>query len=286
MPERIGAQTIGFANGPTILGYAAVGGKKEGEGPLGKYFDAIFEDAHLGCDTWEKAESEMQRMAVGSLLGRSKLKDGDIAALFSGDLLNQCTGSAYGLLSYNIPFFGLYGACSTAAEGLCLGSLYAATVGGRVISAVSSHYCSAERQFRYPMEYGGQRPPTAQWTVTGAAAFLLSDRGESYYPRDVENEYLPRITEVMPGISVDRGITDANNMGAAMAPAAADTLLRYFKASGWELRDFDLIVTGDLGYEGGDGGGEVIATGTPEEVAQNKNSFTGEFLKGLLEKDK
>lgn len=234
-----------------IAGASTVVGHEEFAGPLGKYFDFHDpKDDTFGMDTWEKAESEMQRMAVGSLLGRSKLKDGDIAALFSGDLLNQCTGSAYGLLSYNIPFFGLYGACSTAAEGLCLGSLYAATVGGRVISAVSSHYCSAERQFRYPMEYGGQRPPTAQWTVTGAAAFLLSDRGESYYPRDVENEYLPRITEVMPGISVDRGITDANNMGAAMAPAALDTLLRYFSESDLSPDNFDRIVTGDLGAEG------------------------------------
>jgi stage V sporulation protein AD len=123
-------------------------------------------------------------------------------------------------------------------------------VGGRVISAVSSHYCSAERQFRYPMEYGGQRPPTAQWTVTGAAAFLLSDLRESYYPRNVQNECLPRITEILPGISVDRGISDAGNMGAAMAPAALDTLLRYFSESNLSPDSFDLIVTGDLGEEG------------------------------------
>ena len=231
-----------------IAGASTVVGHEEFAGPLGEYFDFHDpKDDTFGMDTWEKAESEMQRMAVGSLLGRAKLKDGDIAAVFSGDLLNQCTGSGYGLLSYNIPFFGLYGACSTAAEGLCLGSLYAATVGGRVISAVSSHYCSAERQFRYPMEYGGQRPPTAQWTVTGAAAFLLSDQRESYYPRNVQKEHLPRITEVLPGISVDRGISDANNMGAAMAPAALDTLMRYFSESGLSPEAFDLIVTGDLG---------------------------------------
>ena len=234
-----------------IAGASTVVGHEEFEGPLGEYFDFHDpKDDTFGMDTWEKAESEMQRMAVGSLLGRAKLKDGDVAAVFSGDLLNQCTGSGYGLLSYNIPFFGLYGACSTAAEGLCLGSLYAATVGGRVISAVSSHYCSAERQFRYPMEYGGQRPPTAQWTVTGAAAFLLSDLRESYYPQNMQNERLPRITEVLPGISVDRGISDANNMGAAMAPAALDTLMRYFSESNLSPDAFDLIVTGDLGEEG------------------------------------
>lgn len=234
-----------------IAGASTVVGHEEFEGPLGEYFDfhAPADDT-FGMDTWEKAESEMQRMAVGSLLGRAKLKDRDIAAIFSGDLLNQCTSSGYGLLSFDIPFFGLYGACSTAAEGLCLGSLYAATVGGRVISAASSHYCSAERQFRYPMEYGGQRPPTAQWTVTGAAAFLLSDQRESYYPKSVPEEFLPCITEVLPGISVDRGIKDANNMGAAMAPAALDTLTRYFSGSPLSPDHFDMIVTGDLGEEG------------------------------------
>lgn len=225
-----------------ITDAATVVGHEEFAGPLGQYFDLHDpKKDDFGMDTWEKAESEMQRLAVNTLLGRCHLQSGDIAAVFAGDLLNQCTGSGYGLLSFGIPFFGLYGACSTAAEGLALGSLLCGAYGGRVVTVSSSHFCSAERQFRFPMEYGGQRPPTSQWTVTGAAAFLLSDAGA---------EGSPRIAEVLPGITVDRGITDANNMGAAMAPAAADTIVRYLRESGRAPDSFDRILTGDLGREG------------------------------------
>ena len=225
-----------------IADAATVVGHEEFAGPLGQYFDLHDpKKDDFGMDTWEKAESEMQRLAVNTLLGRSHLQSGDISAVFAGDLLNQCTGSGYGLLSFGIPFFGLYGACSTAAEGLALGSLLCGAYGGRVVTVSSSHFCSAERQFRFPMEYGGQRPPTSQWTVTGAAAFLLT--GDA--PPDT-----PRIAEVLPGITVDRGITDANNMGAAMAPAAADTIVRYLRESGRSPDSFDRILTGDLGREG------------------------------------
>ena len=224
---------------------AAVVGHEEAKGPLGDAFDLHDpKDDTFGKDTWEKAESEMQRLAVNTLLAKRGLTPEEIDWLFAGDLLNQCTASGYGLLSFDIPYMGLYGACSTAAEGLLLGTLTVGAYGGRAVTSASSHNCSAERQFRFPMEYGSQRPPTAQWTVTGAGAFFLTGR------REETEEGAPRIAEVMPGIAVDRGITDANNMGAAMAPAALSTLLRYFSESGRRPDSFDGIFTGDLGAEG------------------------------------
>jgi len=225
---------------PSVLASAAVVGKKEFDGPLGADFDLHAEDDRFGMDTWEKAESEMQRLAFGLMLKKCGMREEQIGAIFAGDLLNQCTGSSYGLLDFRVPYFGLYGACSTMAESMMLSSLL---VGYGVLSSAaavcSSHFCSAERQFRFPIEYGGQRPPTAQWTVTGAGAMLLSRGGEG-----------PYVTEVLPGISVHRGVTDANNMGAAMAPAAVDTLARYFSVSGAVPQDFDAILTGDLGAVG------------------------------------
>lgn len=182
----------------------------------------------------------MQRLALGFALSKNKLGDNDFDAMFAGDLINQCTSSIYGLIDYNIPYFGIYGACSTVAEGLVLAAM---TVGydiyKRIAVITSSHNCSAERQFRFPLEYGGQRSPTSQWTVTASGAFIVE-----------KNRKPPYITEVMPGIVIDKGISDASNMGAAMAPAAADTLLRYFKHTGHKPSDFDMIFTGDLGYEG------------------------------------
>ena len=234
------SDVISFKNAPVILSRATVVGKKEFEGPIGSLFDRHDDTDTFGKNTWEQSESEMQRLALELSIQKANLKNTDIGAVFAGDLINQCTGSAYGLISFGIPYFGLYGACSTAAEGLILASL-ALNAGAFDLVAVvtSSHNCSAERQFRYPIEYGGQRTPTAQWTVTGSAAFLLgSDRGAAY------------ITEALPGRSIDLGIDDAANMGAAMAPAAVDTLTRYFKATGKKPSDFDMIVTGDLGYEG------------------------------------
>ena len=228
-----------------IADAATVVGHEEAAGPLGEYFDLHDpKNDTFGQNTWEKAESEMQRLAVNTLLGRAGMEDKAVKALFAGDLLNQCTGSGYGLLSFGIPYFGLYGACSTAAEGLALGALTCGAYGGPIVTVSSSHNCSAERQFRFPMEYGGQRPPSAQWTVTGTAAFLLTD------DQGTIGEGAPRVAEVLPGITVDRGITDANNMGAAMAPAALDTLVRYFTESGRDPASFDGIFTGDLGAEG------------------------------------
>lgn len=231
-----------------ILSAGSVTGQKEKRGPLGRCFDLSGDD-RFGKDSWEKAESEMQRLAVGIAMRKISFRTDEMDALFAGDLINQCTSSSYGLLSYRIPFLGLFGACSTCAEGLLMASVSLGSGGfDRVIAVTSSHYCSAERQFRFPLEYGGQRPPTAQWTVTGAGAFVLSAAVRDSVRCTVP--FLPEIAEVLPGCIVDRGINDANNMGAAMAPAAADTLERYFRGTGASPEQFDLIVTGDLGREG------------------------------------
>lgn len=234
---------IELENTPCIAFAASVGGSREYEGPLGGLLDAHDEDNSFGQPTWEKSEAEMQRQALNLALAKGKLQPDSLDALFAGDLINQCTSSAYGLLSFDVPYIGLYGACSTAAEGIAMAAM---TVNAgyfkRAAAVTSSHNGSAERQFRYPLEYGGQRSPTAQWTVTGSAAFII-EGGE----RGLYGAFL---REVMFGRTLDRGINDAGNMGAAMAPAAADTLLRYFKASKLRPENFDLIVTGDLGSEG------------------------------------
>ena len=226
--------------GVSIRTAASVVGKYEFEGPLGDCFDLHDSTDQFGMKTWEKAESEMQRLCLNTALSKASLSEREVEAMFAGDLLNQCVGSSYGLLDFDIPYFGLYGACSTAAESLMLASAMLSAGFYKTCAAVtSSHYCSAERQYRTPIEYGSQRSPTAQWTVTGAGAFLLGGGGKI------------RVAEGLPGIVVEKGINDASNMGAAMAPAAADTLLRYFHACGRSPEEFDLIVTGDLGFEGG-----------------------------------
>ena len=216
-------------------------GKKEFEGPLGEKFDMHDEDDRFGKNTWEKAESEMQRLALNIALKKAGLTFEDIGALFAGDLLNQCVGSSYGLLGCMIPYFGIYGACSTAGEGIMLASVMAThKIFDRVAAVTSSHNCSAERQFRTPIEYGGQRTPTSQWTVTGSGAFIIGNSQAGKV----------KIKAGMPGRVIDKGINDANNMGAAMAPAICDTFLRFFNESGTTPNDYDLILTGDLGHEG------------------------------------
>ena len=228
-----------------ILAAASVVGDKEMEGPLGKKFDLCNETDRFGAKSWESAESEMQRMALNVALAKAHLRDADLGALFAGDLLNQCVGSAYGLMSFDIPYFGLYGACSTCAEGLMLASTMVSNdVFERCAAVTSSHNCAAERQYRTPVEYGGQRAPTAQWTVTGSGAFIVAKAAPDHKGA--------LIRRAMPGIVRERGINDANNMGAAMAPAAEDTLTRFFRATETQPTDYDLIVTGDLGFEGGD----------------------------------
>lgn len=227
-------------NNAAIVASASVVGKSEYEGPLGEYFDLHDCSDKFGMKTWELAESEMQRLAFNTALAKLSLSEQSVGALFAGDLLNQCVSSSYGLLDFDIPYFGLYGACSTAVEGIMLAS---ATVNagyfGTAAAITSSHYCSAERQYRTPIEYGAQRSPTAQWTVTGAGAFMICPEGRV------------RVVEGLPGIVIEKGISDASNMGAAMAPATADTILRYFRESTLTPDDLDMIVTGDLGHEGG-----------------------------------
>ena len=216
-------------------------GKKEFEGPLGERFDMHDTDDRFGKNTWEKAESEMQRLALNIALKKAGLTVEDIDAIFAGDLLNQCAGSSYGLLGCMIPYFGIYGACSTAGEGIMLASIMATHgIFERVAAVTSSHNCSAERQFRTPIEYGGQRTPTSQWTVTGSGAFIIGDATAGKV----------KIKAGMPGRVIDKGVSDANNMGAAMAPAICDTFFRYFKESNTSPDEYDLIITGDLGYEG------------------------------------
>lgn len=225
----------------TFVSAAGIVGSREHEGPLGERFDEYSDDDRFEQDTWEKAESEMQRRAFSIAMKRGEVREDGIDALFAGDLLNQCVGSAYGLSEFDIPYFGLYGACSTCAEGLILAaSLTSAGYCRHAGAVTSSHYCAAERQYRTPLEYGAQRAQTAQRTVTGAGAFIVGRGGDV------------KIKEALGGVVIDKGVNDTSNMGAAMAPAALSTLVRYFSESGRMPSDFDLIVTGDLGYEGGE----------------------------------
>ena len=237
---KIGRQTIAFPTPPVLIGHAAVAGKKEGEGPLGNSFDQLNSDSYWGEGTWEKAESMMQRTAFALATDKAGIPPSAVEFLFAGDLLNQCIGSTFGHRDSDIPFFGLFGACSTMGEALALAAMTVAGGFAQVVAAVtSSHFCTAERQFRFPLEYGGQRTPTSQWTVSGAGASILAATGSG-----------PSVTHVTPGKIVDAGIKDPNNMGAAMAPAAYATIRQHFEDTGRRPVDYDLIVTGDLGALG------------------------------------
>lgn len=240
MATRQGGYTLLLQSTPTVWAAAAVGGKKEGLGPLGSCFDHTSTDNSFGQKSWEAAESWMQHKALELALAKGRLAAGDLNCIFAGDLLNQCTGTTFGLRELGLPFVGVYGACSTMAESLGLAALFVEGGFARHAAAVtSSHFCSAERQFRFPLEYGGQRPPSAQWTATAAGAAIV---GPGSHP--------PYLRAVTFGRMVDLGICDANNMGAAMAPAAADTLCRFFADTGTRPDHFDLIATGDLGEIG------------------------------------
>ena len=230
-------ETLVLKNAPAVSAFASVVGQKEADGPLGRRFDAVEPDARAGQDSWEKAESAMLRRAIDMAAERA---GGAPGCVLAGDLLNQCAGSAYAVRGVAAPFFGLYGACSTMAESLGLAALL--VDGGYFESAAAatgSHFCSAERQFRYPLEYGGVRTPTAQWTVTGAGCMVLSREGAG-----------PYVTRFTPGRIVDAGIKDMANMGAAMAPAAYDTLKRHFEQTGRAPGYYDVVLTGDLGRLG------------------------------------
>lgn len=238
--HNAGNGTVIFDKKPSILSYAAVVGEKEGDGPYGSCFDEVETDAYFGQETWEKAESENLRRSVAQTLKKGKFKAQDIDFAISGDLLNQCISSGYALRSLQIPFFGVYGACSTMAESLALGSII---IGGgaaqRILCATSSNFCSAEKQFRTPLEYGGQRTPNAQWTVTGSGSVVVGAEGSG-----------PFVEAVTCGRIVDLGVTDIGNMGAAMAPAFVDTVQRHLAALGRDISYYDLILSGDLGLIG------------------------------------
>lgn len=235
-----------FDRAVRVVSAAAVGGKKEKEGPLGDFLDIYCEDEKLSEKTWENAESEMCRIALNTALSKANLTEKSVDYLIAGDLMNQCTGAAYGLLDFDIPYFGLYGACSTFAEAIILGSVLVSSGQANCVAVVvSSHFCTAERQYRFPLEYGSFSESTAQNTVTGAGAILLAK--SDFVCEATTNVF---VTEALPGIVCDRGIKDAANMGAAMSTAAADTILRYFETSGCDFHQFDRILTGDLGKEG------------------------------------
>lgn len=236
MIRRIGGHTIGFEEMPSITGYASVVGKRESEGPLGKGFDKVIYDSYDGQDTYEQAESRFQYEAVGKVLEKAGIRANEIDYIFAGDLLNQCTGSSFGLIDYDIPYLGQYGACSTMAQGLIMASVFVESGAASAAACVtSSHFCSAERQYRFPMEYGGVRTPTAQWTVTGSGCCILKNAKKG-----------PCISRATVGRIASLGVKDANNMGTAMAPAAAQTLKDYFDDTSTKPNDYDLILTGDL----------------------------------------
>ena len=239
--KKLGAQTIAFAAPPSIAGHANVVGKKEGDGPLAGSFDLINQDDSFGEKSWEKAESAMQKLALSAALDKAKQSVSVLDYIFAGDLLNQCIGSGFAMRGQDAPFLGLYGACSTMAESLCMASaMLDGGFGEWAAALTSSHFCSAERQYRTPLEYGGQRTPTAQWTATAAGACLVRGSGAAGVP----------VLSATIGRVCDAGVKDINNMGAAMAPAAAQTLLHYFADTGTTQQDFDAIFTGDLGEVG------------------------------------
>lgn len=238
--KKIGQQTFRFANPPVIIGTGTIVGDMEGKGPYGNEFDWVIEDSLFGQKSWEKAEQRLLLEAIKLALKQANLQPGDIDFLLAGDLLNQLISSNYTARDLGIPFLGLYGACSTMAESLALGAML--IDGGfayRVAVAVSSHHDSAERQYRFPTELGVQRLPSSQWTTTGSGAAIVCQEGAG-----------PRITEVTVGKVIDRGSTDINDMGSAMAPAAAATLEQHLQDTGRQPEEYDLILTGDLGRIG------------------------------------
>lgn len=237
--EKVGKQTIKFNNPPTILDCASIVGPKEAQGPLSKYFDQTLDDEFWGEKTWEKAESKIIKETVNTVISKSGIPSSEIDCVFAGDLLNQCISTSFGLRELSIPFFGVFGACSTFVESLSLAAICAESFANNVLCATSSHFCSAEKQFRFPLELGNQRPQTSQWTVTGAGSAIVSKNGSG-----------PYITHITPGKIVDMGIKDGNNMGAAMAPSFSDTLIAHFLDTGRTPSYYDAIISGDLGYVG------------------------------------
>ena len=237
--KRIGQRTLEFSAPPTVLGHAAIGGKQEAQGPLGQDFDQTFQDTSLQMESWEKAEAQLQKEAVALAIEKSGMTAQQMDMIFAGDLLNQCISSTFGLLDFQIPFLGQYGACSTMAQTLFMASVMVESgAAERAVAVTSSHFCSAERQFRTPLEYGSQRTPTAQWTATASGCLVIGKGGKI------------QIRHGLAGKIVDLGVKDPANMGAAMAPAAADSIYQYLQDTGTKPEEYDGIFTGDLGLVG------------------------------------
>lgn len=274
--KKIGSQTVVFEGRPYLIGRGNIGGKKEGEGPLASCFDVILEDDMYGEKTWEKAECKMLQTAMERAMKRAQLKKENIDIMLSGDLINQIMTSSFAARDLHIPFLGLYGACSTMTESLVIGSML--IDGGfaqNILASASSHFCTAERQFRMPVEHGNQRPMSAQWTATAAGAVVLSEKPFSI----AEDMRVIRATEATVGKVIDAGIKDANQMGAAMAPAAVDTLLNHLQDTGRDIDYYDLVITGDLGFIGKDIMTDLlIDAGLPEEKVRSHYDDCGTML--------
>lgn len=258
MSQKLGKASIKPEQAVYILNSGSVVGTKEGQGPLGLLFDSVGEDDMFGCETWEEAESSLQKDAVYLALTKSGLKPEDVSFAFAGDLLGQSIATSFGITTYQIPLFGLYGACSTCGESLTLGTMsIAGGFADRVVCVTSSHFASAEKEFRFPLEYGNQRPLSASWTVTGSGAFVLGNEEalQDYLKSDMSvktsvRRARARITGMTVGKIVDYGLKDSMNMGACMAPAAASTLEQHFIDFKSQPDDYDKIITGDLGKVG------------------------------------
>ena len=256
MAER--KQTLIFRNRPFVVSAYSIGGKKEGQGPMRKWFDDCLQEDTYGEQTWEKAESKMLKTAMTEVMRRAGKGSEEVGAMLSGDLLNQLMSSSFMARDMHIPFLGMYGACSTMTESLMLGSvLVDGSYSDNVIIGASSHYCTAERQFRMPLEHGNQRPPSAQWTATAAGAMMLSSQHMDTKHESDENGDIRELKQVRVecgtiGKVIDAGIKDANQMGSAMAPAAVDTILNHLQDTGRSIDYYDAVFTGDLGFIGKD----------------------------------
>lgn len=246
--KMVGKQSVLFKNPPCIIGAAAIAGKKEGDGPLGTLFDVIQEDPLLGKNSWEEAESELMKQAAGKALQKSGLKNTDIRYLVGGDLLGQLIATSFGIQELEIPMIGIYGACSTMGEAMSIGAmLIDGGYADKVLAITSSHFAGAEKQFRFPLDYGNQRPYSASWTVTGSGAVILADTSNLKHNPNEPDVVIKGITT---GKIVDYGLKDSMNMGAAMAPAAFETIKQNFEDLGVQPDYYDKIITGDLGYVG------------------------------------
>lgn len=246
MNQKLGRASVRLERPVYILNSASIVGTKEGQGPLGLLFDKVGRDDMFGCKTWEEAESALQKEAVGLALEKAGLRPEDISYIFAGDLLGQSMATSFGISSYQIPLLGVYGACSTCGESLALGAMsIAGGFADKVACVTSSHFASAEKEFRFPLDYGSQRPLSATWTVTGSGAFVLTDE-----PEGGGRKARARISAMTVGKVVDYGLKDSMNMGACMAPAAASTLEQHFTDFAGQPEEYDKIITGDLGKVG------------------------------------